>query len=381
MERFFEHINILVIPTNACNLRCEYCFHNEYVSNVDNARMSTQVLEQIFRITFPFYKSVNIIWHGGEPLCMGLDFYKEVIRLQNKYRTEGMNVINSIQTNMTLMTPEIAKFFKENHFNVSTSYDGVKNEMLRHNTEVFLKKKKIYEDNAGKCGMIMVVSKANIDYLIASYEEFKLNRTNYIMNPYTKSLYDGRDDLEISGNEYAKKMIQFYDYWVHDQECNIYVKYFHEIIDYILFGNKSKCNVNSCLGKWICVRPDGVATPCNRYFPDEYNFGNILDMQDLGEAFESEGFKLLLTQAIERRYKCKECSIYDYCTGGCNNVALVYGGVEKNNHEMCIALKIIYDYIERSIRKIIDQNIEDINPLLVKIIRRYRDTKGICVDN
>lgn len=373
MKRFFEHINILVMPTNACNLRCEYCFHNEYVIETDNTRMSLQTLEQLYKITFPFYKSVNIIWHGGEPLCMGLDFYKEVVKMQKRYATENINIRNSMQTNMTLMTSEIANFLKENAFSVSTSFDGVKNEVLRHNTEEFWDKKKIYEENAGKCGLIMVVSQANIDFLIESYEELKSKKINYIMNPYTKSLYEDKSNLEISGDVYAKKIIEFFDYWLYDKDCNIFVKYFHEIIEYILFGNKSKCNVNSCLGKWICVRPDGMVTPCNRYFPEEYNYGNIYEMSDIGQSFESDGFRLLLSQAIVRRNKCKDCSIYDYCSGGCNNIALVYGGIDKNNHEMCIALKKIYKHIENEINNIINNNtITDINPILLKMIYKYK---------
>lgn len=220
----------------------------------------------------------------------------------------------------------------------------------------------------------MVVSNANINYLIESYEDFKNKRTNYVMNPYTKSLYadSNQENLEVSGEKYAAKMIEFFDYWMRDTSCNIYVKYFHEIVEYILFGKKTKCNVNSCLGKWICVRPDGTVTPCNRYFPEEYNFGNIFDMNDIGQAFESEGFELLLSQAVERRKKCRECSIYNYCAGGCNNVALVYGGVEKNNHEMCIALRKIYNYIKMNIDGIIRSDITQINPMLLKMINRYK---------
>ena len=59
------------------------------------------------------------------------------------------------------------------------------------------------------------------------------------MNPYTKSLFSDskQQKLELSGEEYSDKMIEFFDFWVADTTCNIHVKYFHEIIDYILFNN------------------------------------------------------------------------------------------------------------------------------------------------
>ena len=98
-------------------------------------------------------------------------------------------------------------------------------------------------------------------------------------------------------------------------------------------------------------------------------------MSDIGESFESKGFELLLTQAISRRRKCKDCSIFEYCAGGCNNIALVYGGVENNNHEMCVALREIYKHIEKSILEAMHNEDSNINPMVKKIFDRYRKSK------
>ena len=377
MKQFFEHLNILVIPTDSCNLNCEYCFHNDYILSDNRPFMTREILEHLMKITLPHYKFVNFIWHGGEPLTMGKAFYEDVVAFQHQYNICNATIRNSVQTNMTLMDREIAEFFIKNQFGVSTSYDGVNNEQLRHNTLDFFKGYDIWQQNGGKCGMIMVVSNMNIDTLIDSYEEFKKRNINYVMNPYTKSLYEyHQNNLIISGQQYAEKIIAFFDYWKLDENCNIKVKYFYDIISYILYKHKSKCNITSCLGKWLCVRPDGLVTPCNRYFPDEYSFGNILDMDNIAQAFESDGFRLLLTQAIERRKKCKQCIIFDYCSGGCNNVALVYGGVEKNNNEMCIALRAIYQYISNSIERIVAEQYDVPNPILRKIIFDYKNSSN-----
>ena len=374
MKQFFEYLNILVIPTDTCNLNCEYCFHNDYILQDTSPYMTRDILEHLIKISIPYYKNINYIWHGGEPLSMGISFYEDVVNLQKKYNKFNTIIRNNIQTNMTLMDKYTAKFLIENGFNVSTSYDGIKNEELRHNTSDFFNGKFIWEQAGGKCGMIMVVSNMNIDTLIESYEYFKQEHINYVMNPYTKSLFeDHQKQLIISGNKYAEKMIEFFDYWKKDENCNIIVKYFHEIINYILYKKKSKCNVTSCLGKWLCVRPNGTVTPCNRYFPTEYSFGNILDMYNINQAFESDGFKLLLTQAIERRNKCKSCDIFDYCSGGCNNIALVYGGVDKNNNDMCIALRKLYKHINTYLYKIIADEEVIYNPILRKIVDNYQN--------
>ena len=376
MKKYFDYINLLIIPTNACNLRCEYCFHNEYLTDFSNKVMNKEVLEKLFRISVPNYNHINCIWHGGEPLCAGIDFYKNALLYQKKYENIPNSVSNSIQTNMTLMTKEFASFLVENNFGISTSYDGIKNELLRHNTDLFWHGIDILKATGGKAGMIMVVSKENIDTLIESYEFFKSTKINYIMNPYCKSLDANsiQQRLQISKNEYIEGVLSFYEYWLNDSSCNIRVKYFHELLDYIVFKKKKKCNVNSCLGKWLCIRPNGDITPCNRYFPNEYSLGNVMEYSDISEAFESTGFKMLVSQAILRREKCKDCSIFDYCAGGCNNMALVYGGVENNNHEMCDANKAIYKYIESSYKDLFRRYEAGENIVINPYYMRYLET-------
>jgi sulfatase maturation enzyme AslB (radical SAM superfamily) len=78
---------------------------------------------------------------------MGLNFFREVMKIQNKCNTYGASIINSVQTNLTLMTPEYIRFFTENKFGISTSFDGLKNEDLRHNTTQFFEKKQLLNDN------------------------------------------------------------------------------------------------------------------------------------------------------------------------------------------------------------------------------------------
>lgn len=374
MPHFYENLNVLVIPTDSCNLRCEYCFHNEYINENNHCiKMSETTLENMMKTILPNYKSVQFIWHGGEPLIMGIDFYRKVIQYQNMYKNETI-VTNSIQTNLTLMSNEYAEFFKKYNFGVSSSFDGAKNEELRHNTLSYENGKRIWYATGEKSGNVMVVSNKNIDTLIDSYNAFKKNNTSYIMNPYTKSLLEetSQSSLEISGNGFAEKMIEFYEYWLYDTMCNIRVKNFLEILEYVVFKRKTKCNTTSCLGRWLCIRPDGTITPCNRYFPDEYSFGNVNDIIDIGQAFESEGFKLLLSQAIMRREKCKDCSIFDYCAGGCNNIALVYGGVDKNNNELCTANVKIFTYIKNSFENLVKQkniDFDKFNPYIVKYIK------------
>ena len=62
-------------------------------------------------------------WHGGEPLLCGLDFFRKAVELQKRYG-RGHRIINTIQTNGTLLDAQWCDFFRENGFLVGISLDG-----------------------------------------------------------------------------------------------------------------------------------------------------------------------------------------------------------------------------------------------------------------
>ena len=125
------------------------------------------------------------------------------------------------------------------------------------------------------------------------------------------------------------------------------------------------------------AKNDGSVVPCNRYFPEQYSYGNVWKMTQISEAFESEGFKNLLTDAIARREKCKSCKIYNFCTGGCNNVALNENGICNNQGASCIIIKTVYCYIKKYIVELVKSDyFNKMNPVVVQIIKTRR--KSSC---
>ena len=65
---------------------------------------------------------IKYIWHGGEPLLLGINFYKKAIEFQEKAKYEtGCNYDNSLQSNLTLLNNEYIDFFKNNDFSIGST--------------------------------------------------------------------------------------------------------------------------------------------------------------------------------------------------------------------------------------------------------------------
>ena len=67
---------------------------------------------------------VVVAWQGGEPTMMGLDFFRRAIDLERQYARPGQRILNTIQTNGTLLTDEWGEFLKANEFLAGISIDG-----------------------------------------------------------------------------------------------------------------------------------------------------------------------------------------------------------------------------------------------------------------
>jgi uncharacterized protein len=118
-------LELLVLqPTPFCNLDCSYCYLPDRQST---RRMSRDTLEATFRWAFasglarqPF----TLLWHAGEPLVLPVAYYEEATELLNRHNEQRVPVLQSFQTNATLLSAEWCEFLQRHHVHLGVSVDG-----------------------------------------------------------------------------------------------------------------------------------------------------------------------------------------------------------------------------------------------------------------
>ena len=106
--------HVMAKPTGAiCNLDCEYCFflskdqlYPDGVFRMDpevHAAYVSQLLAAHSRAD-----EVVVAFQGGEPTLMGLEFMRRTLELEEQFRRPGQRVLNTLQTNGTLLDDELA---------------------------------------------------------------------------------------------------------------------------------------------------------------------------------------------------------------------------------------------------------------------------------
>lgn len=343
-----KKISILLKPTDECNFRCKYCYHAD--SNYEKGRMSIELFEEIIRKSFSDFTHIKLIFHGGEPLLMGHDWFEKTFDIMRRYRNDNQNLKISLQTNGYFLDQKFCDLFLENDVSIGISFDGPgKLNSLRDKTDEVTEKIISLRTKGYKIGLLGVVTKRNLHGLKIFYEFAKENGCDLKLNPVFKSGAAKEEfDYLISAKEFVGELKELLPIWLKDE--NMAVEPLINLTAMTLIGRGISCATCGCLSRWVALNHDGTVFPCSRSYPKEYTLGNIKDVDHLSSVFDHENFTELLKGAIERRSYCqKTCSYYPVCQGGCNNDAILNGNITRPSGFMCEVYREMIPFIKNCI--------------------------------
>ena len=310
-----RRLTAIVIATNACNLRCSYCYHADYgYSNeyLDISRFK-HFLEIVFRSGV---QELSIVWHGGEPLILPKEYYKKVLEAERNYAGR-MRIENEMQTNGTLLTPEYCDFLVENNFRMSFSYDGNSHLKNRGSADATLRSMDLVRKRTGSVNAIKVVTKQEVRNLIAIYLHFSKLGINLKLLP----VYPCRKvdcDLLVDPDQYADGLFELIEYIALEPKQAILVDPLEEYRSMISGGPFRQCTHAGCLYSFICLYPNGDLFPCARLAGLVPSAANVCNLNSIDEYYHSDVFTEVVEKAIKRRIACRDrCDLYEYCLGGC----------------------------------------------------------------
>ncbi len=112
-------------PTTFCNLHCKYCWSPNKEKTV---KLPLSVVEKTLKQIYsnPGVEKCDFLWLTGEPLVLGLDYFKSAVSLCRNVGPSHLAADLIMQTNGTLIDDEWADFFAKNDFVVGVSIDGPK---------------------------------------------------------------------------------------------------------------------------------------------------------------------------------------------------------------------------------------------------------------
>lgn len=351
-----SHWSLLVKPTEACNLDCQYCYAKPFREKYGNLKMSYETIDKILKLASEQAQEIQWIWHGGEPTLMGVEWYKQVQELFYKY-SDKTKFKQSMQTNGTMLDKNWADLNKNYGINIGVSFDVFNQDIRMGSNKIDLEKRlDEYMNAGGQCGTITVINKESYKRQIELYEYFKTNRR---ISPAFNHVYrsDGTlaYDLEMELEDYSKEYMNYYNYWINDTSPEALPERSINILTKQVIGNRNiVCTYSDCRNSWIGINPIGQLYPCDRYVPDKYSMGNIKDFESIKDMYKADGYQLYYLETQQRLLThCKECGYLQYCEGGCNaNHIATTGNASKIDTFSCEIFKKSFNDVYKILREI-----------------------------
>lgn len=370
-------ISMLIKPaSSSCNMRCEYCFYHDVTAAraIPNyGMMSFATLETIVQKAFSYATELATFgFQGGEPTLAGLDFFREVVRLQKLYNTKHIKVSNAIQTNGLSMNEEWATFLHDNHFLVGLSLDG---NQLVHD------KYRLDATGSGTFDRVLsaarLMDKYKVEYNILTtvnidvanniekiYYFFKKQRFNYLQFIPCLDEFHGADagqrSYSLTAKAYGDFLIKLFRLWYVDINSSkpVSIRLFDNLAMMMYGYPPESCGMSGHCTCYYMIEADGGVYPCDFYVTDRWRLGSIID----------EDFSALLNKpraeefvAISRQVadQCRDCEHYHLCRGGCRREREPIELDSNNGNRLCTpegdGLKAFYDYAKADLQKVADK--------------------------
>ena len=327
-------IYVMIKPVSgACNMNCQYCFYKDEMKNRNQAlygKMTEQTLEQVVKKTLNFADvECTFSFQGGEPTLAGLDFYKKLLELEDKYNAKKLSINNVIQTNGYALDREWCNFLAKHNFLVGLSVDGVRtaHDAFRKDMEGngtyfrVLDAARMLREAGCQFNVLTVVNAKTAPKISRIYEQYR--KLGFSWQQYIACLdpiweKQNQQEYSLTPEAYGQFLIELFDLWDLDfrQGKQPYIRQFENYIGILLGILPESCEQRGICSHQSVIEADGSVYPCDFYVLDSYKLGNL--KTDSFEEINANRTKLhFVEDSFNHTVECKACEYFALCRGGC----------------------------------------------------------------
>ncbi len=363
-----------------CNLDCDYCYYvdkdalyPDKILNLKSFRMSNSVLETLIRnfIMSQPQPTVEFVWHGGEPTLAGLNFFENVVRIQNKHKGDKQ-IFNVLQTNGTLIDERWAEFLARNSFFCGLSIDGPKEFHDKHrydrngngSWEKAVRCADLFTRFGIEFNTMSVVNASNGKYPVYVYNFLKGIGSRYMLfTPIVERVaVDGNDKTSVLSCNYVKDsamkkenisaecwgdfLCEVFDEWVKKDVGSCYVNWFDNTLAAYIGQQPALCSMAKYCTAAPAIEHNGDIYCCDHFVFPEYKLGNIMqyDIADLVKSNKQLFFEEDKLRKLSRT--CKSCEYIAICGGDCPKNRIVDTSDNEKISYLCDGFKKFFRHTE-----------------------------------
>ena len=383
--------HVLAKPAgSACNLGCSYCY---YKDKPNSAAMSPAVLDEFIRqyIHASPAESVVFTWHGGEPTLLGLDYFRQIVSLQQKHKRAGQRIENDLQTNGLLLDDDWCAFLKEHGFLVGLSIDGPANLHDTHrrthsgqgsHADVLAAAGRLVRHGVSFNAMAVVNRQtASRPLEIYRFLAHELNARFIQFLPcvepkafadtppqhwptpdpptlHTTAARPGEadsfvTDWSVDPTRWGRFLCEVFDDWLAHDVGVVAVNWFESLMAQWAGRPAQMCVLSPTCGRAMAIEADGSVYPCDHYVYPATKLGNIVQtaMEQLVQSPAQVAFGRSKYAALTEM--CQACPYLFACNGECprNRFVRTPSGQAGHNY-LCPGLRTFFTHADGALRRL-----------------------------
>lgn len=395
-------LSFMIKPTSFhCNIHCDYCFYLEkeaFMKPKSHPYMDEDTLAYIIRqhIAQTEGENVYFTWQGGEPMMMGLAFYRKAIAMQHDILKQYPNktIHNAIQTNGILISDEWARFLHDEQILIGLSLDGneqhhdayrVTNQGHGTFKRVMRALERLKQHDVA-FNTLTVINRHNAEDPLGVYHFLKdIGSTFMQFIPVVETVASDDDyrprwlsdetyqpqisDFSIKQGQYSRFMNTVFDDWLRHDLGKISVQLFESILAaYCGYGQSMCIYQPRCGGENLALEANGDIYQCDHFVYPAYKIGNI---RDLSHSQVGQRVAPLSEQKADLNAICRDCTWQVLCYGGCpkHRFDLLDDGTRHNY--FCHDYRTIFAHVNPAMN-FMASLLEDNQPL--SLVQQHLDT-------
>ncbi len=312
-------MNLTLILTHNCNLRCRYCYAGEARCSSMTKDVAAKAMEMALS---PPPEKLQLGFFGGEPLLEWENLKDFTRSMQERCADVGCELVLTLTTNATMLTPKRAEWLVEQGFFLGISLDG--NRSMHDIERINAKGESSFEaslhglKNAIAAGckfeVISVLTPNNINHLHAgvSFLTETLNVNCISLNP---DFYTDWGEREI--NTFEQQLNKVADHLKKHYQSG--TPYRLNTIDAKIITRLKEgyCNGDQCkFGEGeIAVAPSGNIYPCERVVGEDRD--STLCMGNVMQGINHTKRIGILSRRGNHDEECTACALAPRCMNWC----------------------------------------------------------------
>jgi len=333
------HTYLLKVASR-CNLNCSYC----YVYNMGDEsyraqpyRMSPEtvaaLLDRVGRhCREERLDQVSFIFHGGEPLLAGQDFFRDFVARARALLQPDVAPAFALETNGTLLTAQWFDLLFELDIGFGISLDGTPaahdaNRVNHAGAGSYRKVRRAIETALADprldhlFGGVLTVIDPGTDPIdvYRHHREIGLRRCDFLLPDGTRDspppwLAPGSEDTP-----YADWLIALFDQWFGNEDTGLSIRIFEDIIRLVFRGGSGTDSLGGGENDMLVIETDGGIEPVDVLKicgPGFTKVGLDVRRNEISDAAGVELIRLYQQGAAGLCATCRACPVRGVCGGG-----------------------------------------------------------------